>query len=53
MKTHEIRYKLPEMVFGDSEVLYNPRSGLDVVTNGNEGRYFYVMNVFFSIGMNF
>lgn len=36
-KTHEIRYKLPEMIFGDMEVVYNPRDGLDVNTAENEG----------------
>lgn len=40
LKTHEIRYKLPEMIFGESEVVYNPRSGLDVENNENEGELY-------------
>lgn len=40
-KTHELRYKLPEMLFGGSEVVYNPKSGLDVTDDESqpEGRW--------------
>ncbi|XP_018321601.1 uncharacterized protein LOC108734511 [Agrilus planipennis] len=38
LKTHEFRVKLPEIFFGDSEVVYNPRTGLDVVDSETEAR---------------
>lgn len=37
LKTHEFRMQLPEMVFGDSEVVYNPYSGLDIKSHEPEG----------------
>lgn len=39
MKTHELRYKLPEILFGSSEIVYKPRSGLDIALQGTEGPY--------------
>lgn len=39
LKTHEFRMQLPEMVFGGTQVVYNPRSGLDFAeTNTESGR---------------
>lgn len=32
LKTHEFRFRLPEMIFGGSEVVYSPRSGLDIAS---------------------
>ncbi|KAK9890825.1 hypothetical protein WA026_012171 [Henosepilachna vigintioctopunctata] len=38
LKTNEFRFKLPEMIFGGSELVYNPRTGLDVKDNDSESR---------------
>ncbi|KAB0794314.1 hypothetical protein PPYR_11153 [Photinus pyralis] len=39
IKTHEFRLTLPEFMFDKTQVVYNPKSGLDVVsTDGEEGR---------------
>jgi hypothetical protein len=35
-KTHEIKVKLPEMIFDKTEIVYNPKSGLDVATTDSE-----------------
>ncbi|CAH1375116.1 hypothetical protein MTP99_016540 [Tenebrio molitor] len=37
-KTHEIKVKLPEMIFDKTEIVYNPKSGLDVATTDSESR---------------
>ncbi|KAK9692584.1 Protein of unknown function (DUF1676) [Popillia japonica] len=36
LKTHEFRFKLPEIVFGEAEMVYNPQKGLDFETQDNE-----------------
>ncbi|GJQ71849.1 hypothetical protein Trydic_g11527 [Trypoxylus dichotomus] len=36
LKTHEFRYKLPEIIFGETEMVYNPQRGLDFETSENE-----------------
>ncbi|KAF5305227.1 hypothetical protein FQR65_LT07766 [Abscondita terminalis] len=38
LKTHEFRLSLPEMIFDKTQIVYNPRTGLDVVTAKEEGR---------------
>lgn len=32
LKTHEFRFKVPEVLLDQTEVVYNPKSGLDIVT---------------------
>lgn len=39
LKTHEIKFKLPEAVFDQAEVVYNPRTGLDINTPAEECKY--------------
>lgn len=39
MKTHEFRYKLPEVLFGGTELVYNAKSGLDVANVDTEGQH--------------
>ncbi|EFA10567.1 uncharacterized protein Osi20 [Tribolium castaneum] len=38
LKTHEFRLKLPEMIFDKTEIVYNPKTGLDVATTDVESR---------------
>ncbi|RZB40962.1 uncharacterized protein BDFB_008498 [Asbolus verrucosus] len=38
LKTHEFRFKLPEMIFDRTEIIYNPKTGLDVATADSESR---------------
>lgn len=35
-KSHEYRLKLPEMIFDKTEIVYNPKTGLDVATTDSE-----------------
>ncbi|CAG9817452.1 unnamed protein product [Phaedon cochleariae] len=36
LKTHEFRFKVPEAVLDQTEVIYNPKSGLDILTKETE-----------------
>lgn len=38
-KTHEFRIALPEAIFEKTELVYNPKTGLDVASTDNEGEY--------------
>ncbi|KAF5276265.1 hypothetical protein FQA39_LY06614 [Lamprigera yunnana] len=45
LKTHEIRMTLPEIVFDKTQIIYNPKSGLDLVTGNEEGKYAPIITV--------
>ncbi|KAJ8926666.1 hypothetical protein NQ314_020945 [Rhamnusium bicolor] len=36
LKTHEFRFKLPQMIFDETEIVYNPRSGLQISSPASE-----------------
>ncbi|KAK4875293.1 hypothetical protein RN001_011715 [Aquatica leii] len=38
LKTHEFRITLPEVIFDKTQIVYNPKNGLDVVSADEEGR---------------
>ncbi|KAK5644653.1 hypothetical protein RI129_005953 [Pyrocoelia pectoralis] len=37
IKTHEFRVTLPELLFDKTQIVYNPKTGLDVVSSDGEG----------------
>lgn len=37
-KTHEFRVTLPEAIFEKTELVYNPKTGLDVASTASEGK---------------
>ncbi|XP_050310642.1 uncharacterized protein LOC126746433 [Anthonomus grandis grandis] len=38
LKTQEFRMRVPELLAESTEIVYNPRSGVDIVTDENESR---------------
>nr|XP_022918449.1 uncharacterized protein LOC111427506 [Onthophagus taurus] len=38
LNTHEIRYRMPEMIFGKMDMIYNPKTGLDLESSDDQSR---------------
>lgn len=41
LKTHEFRFKVPDVLAENTEVVYNPKHGLDVLTDESAGECKY------------